>query len=116
MVDLSIHGYISKALTNYQHAIPPRPKHHPYKSTLIQYGTKFQHVIESDTSAPLNKYQIKNVQYIVGTLLYYGRASNPTIVTALSAIASCQYKVTESVLSACHQLLDYVATHPNAVI
>ena len=106
MVDLSIHGYISKALTNYQHAIPPRPKHHPYKSTLIQYGTKFQHVIESDTSAPLNKYQIKNVQYIVGTLLYCGKSVDPTIVASLILIASHQAKGTEAVLNACHQLLD----------
>ena len=109
-------GYISKALTKYQHDIPPRPQHQPYKYTPIQYGAKVQNDIEPDTSAPLKKYQIKHVQDIVGTLLYFGRAVDPIIVTALSGFASSQSKGTEAVLRACHQLLDYVATHPNAAI
>ena len=45
MVDLSMPGYINKALPNYQHYIPSRPKHHPYKSTPIQYGAKVQQIV-----------------------------------------------------------------------
>ena len=69
MVDISMPGYISKALTRYQHNYPKRPQYQPYKSTPIQYGAKVQHVVEPDTSAPLTKYQIKNVQDIVSTLI-----------------------------------------------
>ena len=82
----------------------------------IQYVIKAQHVVEPDTSSPLTKYQIKHVQDIIGTLLYYGRAVNPTIVTALSEIASCHSKGIEALLNIYHQLLDYVTTHPNSAI
>ena len=109
-------GYIIKALTKYQHAIPERPQHQPYKYTSIQYGANIRHIVEPDTSAPLTKGQIKHVQDIVCTLLYYGRAFDPTILTSLSAISFRQVKGTEAVLIAYHQLLDYVATYPNAVI
>jgi hypothetical protein len=69
-----------------------------------------------DTTAPLSKECIKCVQDIVGTLLYYGRAVDPTILPAIRAIASRQAQGTEGMADACHQLLEYVATHPNAGI
>ena len=84
-----------------------------YKSTPIQYGAKVQHIVEPDTSPHLTKDQIQNVQDIIGTLLYYGQVVDPTMVTALISIASCQAKGIEEVLSACHQILDYVANHTN---
>jgi hypothetical protein len=59
---------------------------------------------------------IKHVQAIVGTLLYYGRAVNPTLLTALSSIAAHQANGTTAVAKSCQQLLNYVATHPNAGI
>ena len=60
--------------------------------------------------------QIKRVQNIVGTLLYYGRAINSTPLTALSTNMARQSNGTQAVAEACHQLLDYVATHPDAGI
>ncbi len=56
------------------------------------------------------------MQDVVETLLYYGRACDPTILPAISAIASQQAQDMEAMAGACHQLLDYVATHPNADI
>jgi hypothetical protein len=108
-------GYIGDALTKYQHPKPTVPQHSPYKATTIHYGAKVQRV-EEDNSPPLTTDQIKRVQKIVGTLLYYGRAVDSTLLTALSAIAARQSNGTQAVAEACHQLLDYVATHPNAGI
>ncbi len=108
-------GYIGKALTKYQHLHPTVPQHAPYKTTTIQYGTKVQRV-EEDKSPPLMPEQIKWVQNIVRTLLYYGRAVNATLLTALSAIAAGQSNRTQAVAKACHQLLNYVTTHPDAGI
>ena len=116
MVNLSMPGFINKALTKNQHAIPPRPQHQPYISTPIQYVAKAQHVVELNTSTPLTKYQIKHVQYIVVTLLDYRQSVNSNIVTALSEIASPQAKSTEEACSACHQLLDYISTLPSSAI
>jgi hypothetical protein len=107
--------YISKALLKYQHQLPSKPQHAPYKATPIQFGAWVQ-TVTMDTTAPLSKECIKCVQDIVGTLLYYRHTVDPTILPAISAIASRQAQGTEAVANACHQLLDYVATHPNAGI
>jgi hypothetical protein len=64
----------------------------------------------------LSPKEIKCVQDIVGTLLYYARAVVPTLLAALSAIAAHQSNGIRAVADVCHQLLDYVATHPNAGI
>ena len=52
----------------------------------------------------------------MGAFIWYGQACDPTLTATLSAIASRQTKGTEAVLAACHQLLDYLATHPDAAI
>ena len=41
---------------------------------------------------------------------------DPTLAASLSAIASRQTKGTEEAMTACYQLLDYLATHPDASI
>ena len=107
--------YIDKAVLKYQHPKPARPQHSPYKHTPINYGATVQRV-PTDDSTPLSPAAIKRVQDIVGTLLYYARAVDSTLLTALSAIAARQANGTEAVADACNQLLDYVSTHPNAGI
>ena len=114
-VTTNMPGYIGTAVTKYQHPKPAVPQHAPYKATTIYYGAKVQRV-EEDKSPPLTPDQIKRVQKIVGTLLYYGRAVDSTLLTALSTIAARQSNGTQAVANACHQLLDYVATHPDAGI
>ena len=41
---------------------------------------------------------------------------DPTLVCALSSIATKQANGTTSILDACHQFLDYVATYTHAAI
>jgi hypothetical protein len=62
--------------------------------------------VEEDKSPPLTPEQIKLVQKNVVTLLYYGRAVDSTLLTALSAITARQSNGT----------LNYVAMHPDAGI
>jgi hypothetical protein len=114
-IDCHMSRYINKALTKYQHPKPVSPQHAPYKAAPIQYGARVQRV-EVDTTQPLSPKEIKRVEDIVGTLLYYARAVDPTLLTTLSAIAACQSNGTRAVADASHQLLNYVATHPNAGI
>ncbi|KAL7480354.1 hypothetical protein ACHAW6_006049 [Cyclotella cf. meneghiniana] len=108
IVDLSMPDYIPKALTRFQHSPPSRPQHAPYKCAPIQYGKKVQ-LAQPDKT-------FKHIQQIVGTLLYYSRAVDPTLAAALSTTAWQQSNGTQAIIDACHQLLDYVATHPNATI
>ena len=53
---------------------------------------------------------------VVGSFLYYARAVDLTILTALSDIASEQSKPTEKTMKRVKQLLAYMHTNPNAVI
>ena len=76
-VDLSVPGYAQIKRTKYQHANPKKPQQSPYQAQPIQYGTNVQQPVKSDTSAPLSDDQIKRVQEIVGTFVYYGRAWDP---------------------------------------
>ena len=65
---------------------------------------------------PLSKEEGKHVQAVSGTLLYYGRAVNPTILPALSSIATEQAKPTKKTMAMVKQLLDYCATQEEAII
>jgi hypothetical protein len=56
--------------------------------------------------------EIKQVQKIVGN----ARAVDMTVLMALSTIASEQTQGTERTLEKAYQVLDYLATHPNAVV
>jgi hypothetical protein len=47
---------------------------------------------------------------------YYARAVDPTVLMPLNDIATEQTKVTEKTQAAMNQLLDYLATHPDATI
>jgi hypothetical protein len=48
--------------------------------------------------------------------LYYARAVDPTVLMSLNDIATEQTKATEKTQAATNQLLDYLATHPDATI
>ena len=69
-----------------------------------------------DTTPPLNKVQKREIQQILGTLLYYGRAVDPTLAVTLSALAAEQSNGTETTAKAVTKLLNYCATHPDAAI
>jgi hypothetical protein len=87
MVNLHMPDYINKALLKYQHQAPSKPHHAPYKATPIQFGAQMQ-TVTMDSTAQLSKECIKRMQDIIGTLLYYRRAVDPTILPAISAIVS----------------------------
>jgi hypothetical protein len=60
--------------------------------------------------------QEKIIQEVVGVFLYYGRTLDPTMLTALSAITSAQAEPTEDTMTRYKQILNYAATHQDAII
>ena len=118
-VDISMPKYIEKALHKFQHLKPTKPQWSPHESTPYIPMTKGQqqYAPTPDTTAFLNKHDTTYVQSVVGTLLYYGRAIDNTILPALNTIASDQAKpTTTTTMRKCKRLLDYVATYPNVFI
>ena len=56
------------------------------------------------------------MQKIVGSILYYARAVDMTVLMALSSIAVEQTTATEQTMKKCHQLLDYLASNSEAKV
>ena len=96
--------------------MPTRPQHCPYSPSPKQYGAKAQAPLPVDISPKLSPAEIKEIQCVVGSILYYTRAVDITVLMALSSIAIKQTKGTTSTMAKAKQLLDYLATHPNATI
>jgi hypothetical protein len=115
-VDLSMPGYVVKALREFQHTEPIKAEHQPHRNNERQYGVKLQLTDPIDTTAPLTASQNTLLQKITGKFLYYARAVDPTMMVTLSALASQQTKGTERTMDDTIKFLNYCATHPNATI
>jgi hypothetical protein len=109
-------GYLNKALQRFKHDKPKSKQNSPHPHVAPQYGIKQQFTEEPNTSPPLGKEGAKYIQAVTGTLLYYARAVDNTILTALSAIATEQANPTAKTLAKVKQLLDYCATQDDAII
>ena len=115
-VDLSMPGYIKKVLLKYKHRMPKSPQHCPYSPSPKLYGSKAQAPLPIDISPKLPPEQIKEIQRVIGSILYYARAVDITVLMALSSIAIEQANGTTSTMEKAKQLLDYLATYPDATI
>jgi hypothetical protein len=109
-------AYAKKQLTKYSHVAPLKPQHCPYAPNPIKYSKNNQAPSPLDKSPHLNKAQKKRIQQIVGSFLYYVGAVDPTILMALLETASQQVAPTENMMERVNQVLDYMWTHPDAII
>ncbi len=85
-LDISMPGYITKLLQKYKHHIPSKPQHCPYSPAPKQYGAQVQTPIPVDISLRLLPDDVKQIQHIVSSLLYYAWAVNIIVLMALSSI------------------------------
>jgi hypothetical protein len=115
-VDISMPGYIKKKLQEYKHAFPGRLQYCPYSPEPKLFGVDVHAPIGLDATAVLDAKGIKRVQQILGSILYYARAVDMTVLMALSSIAVEQTKATEKTLGRCIQLLDYLASNSEAKV
>jgi hypothetical protein len=113
--DISTPGYITNVLNKLQHDAPRTPQHTPSKYITPVYGAKMQFATQ-DNSPPLTATQCTDIHKITGSVLYYSRSVDPAVLMALNDIATEQTAATEKTKTAAGQLLDYLATHPDAKI
>ena len=109
-------NYALKQLLTYGRPSPKRAQHTQFKPKPINYGTKSGTIIHEDPGKLLGDADKKYIQQGVGSFLYYARAIDMRILLALNDIATQQAKPTESTMKIVHQLLDYEAMHPKAII
>ena len=115
-LDISMPGYIQKALQRYKHVRSKRTQYSPYPATPRTYGAAAQDPTPDDDAPKATKDEVNYIQQVVGTILYYVRVVNITVLMALSTIASEQAKATKTTISNVKQMMDYLAWHPNATI
>ena len=109
-------GYLDKAFVRFNHKKPMKIQNLPHPHIPPNYGAKTQYAAEEIESPPLSKEDTTYVQAVTRTLLYNARAVDPTILPALSAIATDQAKPTQATMKNVKQLLDYCSTQEEAII
>jgi alpha-D-ribose 1-methylphosphonate 5-triphosphate synthase subunit PhnI len=114
--DLSMPGYIKAAFHKHQHPAPARPEHAPHTWNPPIYGANAQFVNEATTSPALSDKDVNKLQQLTGTLLYYARAVDPTLIMPTNVLASEQSNATEVTADKVIKLLNYCNTHPEIKI
>jgi hypothetical protein len=115
-VDISMPGYVEAAIHKFQHPTAATPEDAPHAWNKPTYGAAVQYAPDDDTADKLTAPEVTRIQQIIGTLLYYSLAVDPTMLVALGTIAATQTQATEKTAQAVVQLLNYAATHPDATI
>jgi hypothetical protein len=115
-VDLSMTGYIKAALHKYQHPTPTRPEHAPHTWNPPIYGAKTQIVNDPKPSPAIWDKDVNKLQHLTGTLIYYARAVDPTLIMPITVLVSEQSNATEVTAEKVIKLLNYCNTHPETKI
>jgi hypothetical protein len=103
-VHVHIPGYLDKAFLKFKHGSPSKKQNSPHPHAIPQYGAKTQYAESQDKSPLLNKEDAKHVKAVMGILLYYARAVDSTILTALSSLAMEQAKPMQKTMEKVKQL------------
>jgi hypothetical protein len=111
--NISMPGYVSNVLSKFQHDAPKHPHHTPSRYVTPVYGANTQYATKDETP-PLTAQQCLTIQKVTGSVLYYARAVDTTVLMPLNDIATEQSKATGKTQAATNHLLDYLATHPDA--
>jgi hypothetical protein len=94
---------------------PKHPQHTPSRYVTPVYGSKTQYATRDETP-PLTAQQCHTIQKVTGSILYYAREVDPTVLMPRNDIAPEQTKETKKTQAATNQMLDYLVTHPDATI
>jgi hypothetical protein len=85
--DISMPGYVSNVLSKFQHDAPKHPQHTPSRYVTPVYGAKTQYATNDETP-PLTAQQCLTIQKVTGSVLYYARAVDRTVLMPLNDIAT----------------------------
>lgn len=114
-IDMSIPGYVIKALQRFQR-INLKGADSPIIYVPPSYGKHQQEAPMEESSTPLSPDEIQELQEIVGVFLFYARAVDPTMLTAINKIASRQSKATSLIRKEVDRFLQYASKYPEATM
>ena len=114
-IDMSIPGYVKRACQRFQRN-NLRKADSPIIYVPPRYGKFQQEVHLEPISTPLTSAESKELQEIVGVFLFYARAVDPTMLTAINKIASRQSKPTSLIKQEVERFFQYANTYPDATM
>ncbi|KAI2495038.1 Reverse transcriptase (RNA-dependent DNA polymerase) [Fragilaria crotonensis] len=109
-------GYIERALLRFQHIAGRSPEHSPHPWQRPNYGAKTQFATLPDATPTLDAADKTRILEVLGTLLFYARAIDSTMLTAIGELATEQSQATTTTMEKLSQLLNYCAAHPDATV
>ena len=115
-VEISMKNYVIKALQKLQYSFPKKHNRHRINGGHQYIGRINKYAPEDDTSRKLEGKEIKRVQSVVGTFLFYARAIENTILPTINEIAAYQASPIEKTNDKITMLLDYLSTYSYAKI
>jgi hypothetical protein len=115
-VDLSIPGYIKSALHKYQHPTPACVEQATHIWNPPVYDANTQYIEEAEDTPSLSPIDVNRLQQLGGTLLYYRRAVDPTLIMPVNVLASEYTRATADTADTIIKLLNYCTTHPEATL
>jgi hypothetical protein len=92
--DNSMPGYVSNILSKFQHDAPKHPQSTSSRYVTPVYGANTQYATKYEI-LPLTAQQCLTIQKVTGSVLYYARAVDPTVLMPLNDIATDQTQATE---------------------
>jgi hypothetical protein len=111
-VTLSMPGYITKLLKR----VRPdgiKPAKTPSIYVTPNYKSPKTQTATNDASPLASKEQQLELQIVVGTLLYYARTVDPTLLTVVNELGSVQANPTLNDMRKLDRLLQYASSHQN---
>jgi hypothetical protein len=82
--NISMPGYVSNVISKFQHDPPKRPQHTPSRYVTPVYGAKTQYTTKDETPLLIAQ-QCLTIQKVTGSVLYYARSVDPTVLMPLSS-------------------------------
>lgn len=112
---LSMPGYVDKMLQRFFPGQTFKGAGSPGVYVPPNYGVKLQ-VTRVDLSAPLDKDRSGVLQEIVGSLLFYARCVDVTILQDVNRLSSLQSHATEQVWEEMLRVISYLAAYPQHLL
>jgi hypothetical protein len=82
-------GYVANVLSKFQHDTSKHPQHTPSRYVISVYGAKSQYATQDETP-PFTAKQCLNIQKVTGSVSYYSRTVDPTVLMPINDIATEQ--------------------------
>ena len=108
--------FVTESLKRCKHTYLLKPQHQPHPHLLPTYGARVQYATNVESSPLLGKEGKRFIQEVTVNFLYYARAVDCTMLTALVSIATQKANPTKNTMKKVKLFLDYATTNPDVIV